>query len=353
MEHADRQAPIEIAGLQVDAGQRKTLRIPVAEQFAAGEASIPAVVIHGLRHGPQLFVCSTIHGDEINGVEIIRRLLGMTALRRLRGTLIAVPVVNVFGFPIQSRYLPDRRDLNRSFPGSAKGSLAARLAKVFMTEVVEKSTHGIDLHTGAFHRCNLPHIRASLDDPESTRLAHAFGVPVIVNANIRDGSLRQAALERGIPMLLYEAGQALRFDEVSIRAGVRGILGVMRALSMIRESRRSPSLVEPTLARSTSWVRAPQGGLLQTRIPLGARIEGGATLGLISDPAGQNEIEVKAQDSGILIGRTELPLVNEGDAMFHIASVRRPHEAEAHVETFHSELDAEQETSESGDPAIR
>lgn len=353
MQRADRQSSMEVAGEVVCAGERKTVRVPVAGQFAAGAGSIPLVVIHGTRRGPRLFVCAAIHGDEINGVEIIRRLLRMTVLRHLRGTLIAVPVVNVFGFPILSRYLPDRRDLNRSFPGSQRGSLAARLAHAFMSAVVEGSTHGIDLHTGALHRSNLSHIRACLDDPESAKLARAFGVPVIINANLRDGSLRQAALERGIPMLLYEAGQALRFDELSVRGGVRGILAVMRALGMIRGGRRSLAPPEPTLARSSSWVRAPTGGLLRTQVPLGTRIVEGTTLGMISDLLGENEIEISAPDGGILIGRTELPLVNEGDALFHIASVKKPREAQERVEAFHSELAPDEEVSPSGEPAIR
>lgn len=349
------QAPITVGGIEIAAGTRQSIRLPVTEQLVGGESSIPAVVVHGRRPGPRLFVCAAIHGDEINGVEIIRRILGMSALSKLRGTLIAVPIVNVFGFLNQSRYLPDRRDLNRSFPGSPRGSLAARLAHVFMTEVVQQCTHGIDLHTAAIHRSNLPQIRTSLDDEEAAKLARTFGVPVIINANMRDGSLRAEAAAHGIPMLLYEAGQALRFDEISVRAGARGVVAVMRELGMLRATRRAASKVEPVLARSSSWVRAGQGGILRTVVPLGARVARDATLGWISDPLGDNDVEVTATEAGILIGRTELPLVNEGDALFHVATVARPKEAEAHLQTFQAELDPAEDGEDTvdGEDAIR
>ena len=156
--------------------------------------------------------------------------LSHKSLTKLRGTLIAVPVVNVHGFISHSRYLPDRRDLNRSFPGNENGSLTSRLARLFTEEIVDKCTHGIDLHTASGHRFNLPQIRACLDSEETLQLAQTFGSPVILNANIRDGSLRQSAVEGGKPFLLYEAGEVLRFDEFSIRLGVAGILSVMRVV---------------------------------------------------------------------------------------------------------------------------
>ncbi|HSG06703.1 MAG TPA: succinylglutamate desuccinylase/aspartoacylase family protein, partial [Nitrospiria bacterium] len=206
-----------LGGCTLKRGERKRVTLEIARLYDFTETGIPIEVIHGRRPGPVLFICGAIHGDEINGVEIIKRLLGHKSLKKIRGTLIAVPIVNVFGFNTKSRYLPDRRDLNRSFPGSKDGSLASQLAHTFMQEVVSKSTHGIDLHTGAVPRSNLPQVRAFLKDPETERLARAFRVPVIINSNFRDGSLREAARERGIPMLLYEGGEALRFNEPVIR----------------------------------------------------------------------------------------------------------------------------------------
>jgi len=301
--------------------------------------TLPVHVIRGSKNGPRLFVSAAIHGDELNGTEIIRRLLKQQALKRLRGTLVAVPIVNVYGLINHSRYLPDRRDLNRSFPGSNKGSLAARLAHMFMTEIVHNCSHGIDLHTGAIHRSNLPQIRANLDDPETRRLAEAFGVPVLINANIRDGSLRGAAAEQGIPMLLYEAGEALRFDEVSIRAGVKGIIKVMRNLEMLPPSRSKRKILrEPFIARSSTWVRASASGLFRRVYGLGSRVKRGETLGLIDDAVSGEESEVIATAGGIIIGCSVIPLVHEGEALFHIARFEDIKEVAGYVESFQTGL---------------
>jgi predicted deacylase len=304
--------------------------------------TIPVHVVSGKKSGPVLFVSAAIHGDEINGVEIIRRLLKLPSMRRLRGTIIAVPIVNVHGLVNHSRYLPDRRDLNRSFPGTEKGSLAARLANLFMKEIVAKSTHGIDLHTGALHRSNLPQIRANMEDPETEKLAQAFQVPVIISSNLRDGSLREAAAENGIPMLLYEAGEALRFDEISIRAGVKGIVNVMRHLQMLPATRsRGKKKIEPVVAHSSSWVRAPDSGMLRAMVALGSRVKKDTLLGVIADPFGERELEVKSAFGGIVIGRTNIPLVNEGDALYHIARFEDIRDAEAKVDEFQEELSPE------------
>ena len=333
---------IEIAGHSVRGGERRRIELPLGKRVSGNQVSLPVEVVCGRTPGPRLFVCAAVHGDEIAGVEIIRRVLAHRGLRRLRGALIAVPIVNLYGFVGMTRYLPDRRDLNRSFPGSPTGSLASRLADLFLNQVVAQATHGIDLHTGARHRSNLPQIRACLDQPETERLARAFGVPVLINANLRDGSLRQAVLERDVPMLLYEGGEALRFDERAIQAGARGVLRVMRALDMLSEthkvSRRAGSM-EPFVATSTHWLRAPDSGLLRARAQLGMPVVTGDCLGIVSDPLGANETEVRAVRDGIVIGRTELPLVNEGDALFHVAAFDAPGEVASSLEDFEVELD--------------
>lgn len=219
--------PIEIAGIAVAPGERRTIEVPITDLSTHTPINMPVHVIHGRRDGPVLFVCGAIHGDEISGVEIIRRLMKLGGLKRLRGTLIAVPIVNILGFLNNSRYLPDRRDLNRSFPGRSSGSLAARLADLFIREIVSKATHGIDLHTAAIHRNNYPQVRADLDNPELERLARAFGVPLTINADLREGSLRAAAASIGVPVFVYEGGEALRFDELPIRSGVNGVVRCM------------------------------------------------------------------------------------------------------------------------------
>ena len=227
-----------IGGVEVRAGERAVIDLPITDLSTHTPITMPVQVVHGHKEGPTLFVCAALHGDEINGIEVIRRLLRLSALRRLHGTLIAVPIVNVLGFVSLSRYLPDRRDLNRSFPGSPKGSLAARMARLFLDEVVGRSTHGVDLHTGAIHRDNFPQIRGNLDDAETARLAQAFGVPVMINTGFREGSLREAAARKSVPVVVYEAGEALRFDESCIRVGVNGVVRVMRHLGMLRKSKR-------------------------------------------------------------------------------------------------------------------
>ncbi len=317
--------PIEIGGKIFKPGESGRIDLPVGELYTHEPFYMPVQVIHGKRSGPTLFLSAAIHGDELNGIEIIRRVLALPMIRRLSGTLLAVPVVNVLGVFQQSRYLPDRRDLNRSFPGSPKGSLAARLAHLFMKEIVRHSTHGIDLHTGALHRSNLPQIRADLDHAETARLALAFGAPVALNASLRPGSLRDSAASMGIPILLYEAGEALRFDEVSIRVGVKGIISAMRELKMLapRRAHNKPP-PEPFVARSSSWVRAPGSGVFRAAVTLGSRVVKDQPLGTISDPFGDHDEEVTAGFSGIVIGRTNIPLVHEGEALFHIGRFERP-----------------------------
>jgi predicted deacylase len=338
--------PIQIGDRWIQPGERVDVAVPLPSLYTQSPVFLPVQVLHGHRAGPTLFVTAAIHGDEINGVEIIHRLMGVKALRHLRGTLLAIPVVNTYGFVRQSRYLPDRRDLNRSFPGSETGSLAARLASTLMREVVERATHGIDLHTGAAHRENLPQIRAALETGGGLLdLARAFGAPVILSSELRDGSLRAAAAERKIPLLVYEAGEALRCDEIAIRAGLRGILAVMRHLGMLRGSSglRLRSTTAPVVARSSLWVRAHQSGMLRSLTRLGAQVRRGERLGVIADVFRHEEEPVTAPVSGVVIGRTNLPLVTEGEAIYHIARFGRPDEAAETVERFHSDFADEQQ----------
>ena len=327
------QTPISIGGQTIQPGQRITLDLVVGKLYTHNEVTMPVHVIHGKEDGPTLFVCAAIHGDEITGVEIIRRLLKTPALKRIRGTLLAVPIVNVHGFINKSRYLPDRRDLNRSFPGSKSGSLAARLANLFMEEIVSKATHGIDLHSGAIHRDNFPQIRANLDDQRTMDMAMAFGIPVIINSEIPAGSLRGAAMKFDIPAIVYEAGEALRFDELSARHGVSGILRVMRFLHMLpTKAAKAHKHIEPFIARSSTWVRTPDAGILRSKTRLGARVKKDDTLGIVADPFGGKEMLVTSPNSGIVIGMNNLPLVNEGEALFHIARFNDLSDVAAKVE---------------------
>jgi predicted deacylase len=310
---------VVIGGVSVAAGTRAIVNIPVAPLYTHDDLSLSVQVIHGRQPGPTLFVSAAIHGDEINGVEVIRRLVQHKAIGRLRGTLLAIPIVNVYGFLNNTRYLPDGRDLNRSFPGSARGSLTGRVAHTFFTEIVQKSTHGIDLHTGARHRSNFPQIRADLDKPDVLAMTEAFGVPLALNAKLRDGSLRSCAQEAGIPVILYEAGEALRFEELYIRAGLKGIINVMRSIGMLGATPRRKPPSATLISHQTGWVRAPESGVLRVMVPLGAKVTAGQVIGMVADPLGSSETPVTATSDGIVIGGSNLPLVYEGDAIFHIA----------------------------------
>jgi predicted deacylase len=330
-------SPITIAGHRVLPGEREQFNLPAAQLYTRTPLDMPVEILCGRRAGPVLLVCAAIHGDELNGVEIIRRLSVARQLRNLSGTLVLVPVVNLFGFIHRSRYLPDRRDLNRCFPGSEAGSLGSRVAKLFFSEVVERCTHVVDLHTGAIYRENLPQLRASLKSPGVAEMAQGFGVPVIVNSGLIEGSLRAEADACGIPVITYEAGEALRFDERSIVVGVRSVLQLMRTLGMLPPGRR-PHNVEPFIARSSAWVRAPVDGVFRPLVRLGQRVAKGATLGVVVEPFGAGESPVTATSEGVLIGRNNLPLVNEGEALFNLAKFDAADAVEEQITAHHSDV---------------
>ncbi len=328
----------EIGGQVIAPGKRRTVDIPISLLSNHTPMVLPVHVIHGRREGPTLFVSAAIHGDEILGVEIIRRLVQSKTVAHVRGTLLFIPIVNLYGFISHIRYLPDRRDLNRSFPGRANGSLAEQLAHTFMTEIVQRSDYGIDLHTGAIHRANLPQIRANLRQKETRKLAQAFGAPLILNSVLRDGSLRQEACKVGCDTLLYEAGEALRFDEVAIRIGVKGVISVCRHLGILRDRRAGHSIKQSMESRSSYWLRAPAGGILRAHKGLGDFVTENSSIGVVSDPFGNKESEVYPPKSGVIVGRTNLPVVNQGDALFHIARVADSGPIEDHVEQVEQEI---------------
>ncbi len=346
------QAAIEIAGVSIKPGSRQSIDIPLPSFYTHSSVNMPVHVVHGRQSGPVMLVSAAVHGDEINGVEIIRRLLSHKFIDRIKGTLIAIPVVNVYGFVSKSRYLPDRRDLNRSFPGSENGSMAARLAHVLMTQIIPHCSHIIDLHTGAVNRENLPQIRANLrDEPDLEVLAQAFGVPVILNAKLLEGTFREAAHTNGISVLLYEAGEALRFDEVAIRAGVKGVLQVMRELGMRPKSKRQPKS-EALVANTTRWVRAAQSGILRSLVATGAKVEIGDLLAYINNPLGENTEELVSPVAGIIIGKTNLPLVFAGEALFNIASYEAVDRVAENIDAYHEELDPSTDELQSDEPPL-
>ncbi|BCL73823.1 deacylase (plasmid) [Vibrio nigripulchritudo] len=301
-------------------GERKKIALPVAKLYTDAEVSLPVYIVRGKQAGPTVFVSAAVHGDELNGIEIVHRIINMKRFKVIRGTVIFVPMVNVHGVIHQSRYLPDRRDLNRSFPGSPKGSLAARVANIFKTEIIDKCQYGIDLHTGAIHRSNLPQIRANVEDEETAELARAFGAPVVLHSEEIDGSLRDCAAHSQTKVLVYEAGEALRFDETSIRMGTRGVIRVLRHLNMISQGRRPRRNVpDPFVARSSQWVRGSASGIVNHQFQLGDYVKKGDQLATISSAYGDELAIIVAPRTGVIIGKQNIPLVQEGEAMYHVA----------------------------------
>lgn len=316
---SQRRRPFEIGDIKVPAGRRKKLELPIARLMSGTPVALPILVLHGRHDGPTMWLSAAVHGDELCGVEIIRRVVAALDPATMAGTVIAVPVVNVHGFNTGDRYLPDRRDLNRVFPGSARGSLAARLAHLLMTEVVGRCSVGIDLHTGSDHRTNLPQIRADLEDPETLALARAFAPPLAIHSRIRDGSLRQAATESGATVLLFEGGESLRFDSATINAGTRGVGRVLAHLGIAGSVEAGQG--EMLVSRRSLWMRASKSGVLHLEVDLGDRVDKGAQLATVFDPYGRRLARVTARAGGIVIGHTQHPLVNQGDAIAHIAEL--------------------------------
>ncbi len=315
-----RRAPFTIGDLTVAAGRQGIGDLPIAKLVTGSQISLPIQILHGATEGPTVWISAAVHGDEIGGVEIVRRVTSHLDPRRMRGTVIAVPIVNVHGFLSGDRYLPDRRDLNRSFPGSLKGSLAGRVANLFMTEIVERCDVGIDLHTGSDHRTNLPQVRADLDDPKTKRLAESFGAPIMLHARVRDGSLRGEATELGKTVLLFEGGEAWRFDRHAIEVGTAGVINVLGELDLVDVPHESPPDT-PLTSRRSRWLRARRSGIVGLEAALGDAVVKGQQLGVIHDSVGRRLARLNAPIDGVVIGHVQHPLVNQGDAIIHIAEV--------------------------------
>lgn len=314
--------PVHIGGVDVFPGERKLIRLRVAGLHDLTSLYITVEVIVGKKPGPTLFISSAIHGDEINGVEVIRRILKTKYVQDLQGALVLVPVVNVFGFNHQSRYLPDRRDLNRTFPGSENGSLAARVAYIFFEEIVKKCTHGIDLHTGPIHRYNLPQVRGAFDEPMVQKMAKFTKSPVIITSAPGRGTIRLAARQNNIPVILFEGGQALRFEEEVITSGVRCCLNLMEKLGMIELSAKDQKANEKQSSQiftNSHWVRASHSGIAKVIVQPNEKVEEGQIIAEIVGPFGSTVRQVLARKSGLVIGKHLNPLVSRGDALVHIA----------------------------------
>jgi len=316
--------PFKIGDACIDPGTSAEVNLPVTTTATGFASHLSIRVLHGAKPGPTVFVSGAIHGDEIVGTAVIQRVGLELDAQKLAGTVMLIPVANVYGFLARSRYLPDRRDLNRSFPGNPDGSLAAQLAHVFFTQIVSRAALGIDIHTAGVHRYNLPQIRIAAGDTRLVELAMAFGAPIIIESPLRDGSLRALAKGASVDMLLMETGEALRFDRFSIETGVAGVLRVLAHLGMIEADDGLTEVGVPARSNRTQWVRSPRGGVAHRALEAGDPVREGDLLAVVAGLHGEEPQELLSPMDGIIIGHATLPVVHQGDALFHIARVAHP-----------------------------
>lgn len=312
---------LQICNETIHPGESLSLALPLPEMFSCAPLYMPIKIVHGKQSGPCLLITAAMHGNELNGTEIINRLLSNPTLKRLRGTLITIPVLNVYGLINRSRTLPGGVDLDRCFPGSKTGTHAARMANIFTTEIFSKADVCIDLQTGFMNYTNLPQIFTNFQDEQAKELAQVFNAPVISNTLCEKGMLRTVAFKQNKPFLLYEAGEAMRFDEHSIKTGLRGIHNVMRKLSMLADkATRKETTLQSFFTEKNIWVRASTSGISHTDMKLGQHVKKGEILCTIKDPFGATDrINVKCPEEAIIVGKNNLPLVHEGEGLFQLA----------------------------------
>lgn len=309
---------ITIGGVDIQLGDNVKIDINVARLPSNTTIDIPVHVYRGKEDGPVLLLMAGMHGDEVNGIEIIRRLVVDKTVYPERGTVIVIPILNIYGFLNYSREVPDGKDVNRSFPGSSRGSLASRIAYMFMKEIFPHIDYGLDLHTGGGSRSNYPQTRCLARLESHLDLAKAFGAPFIINSKLRDKSLRKQASAKGKPIIVYEAGESERLDEHAIEEGIAGTIRVMNYLG-ICDHPVAPG-AESILIQRSSWVRAYRSGIYRSVVKPGELVKKNQILGTITDPYGEMEHKIKATISGYIIGLSYSPVVNQGDALMHIGA---------------------------------
>jgi predicted deacylase len=298
-------------------GESRDVRLELSSTYTGDAISLPVHVLRGRKPGPWLFVTAAVHGDEINGTGVLHELLFDRPLELTAGTLIMVPVVNVFGFENQDRYMPDRRDLNRFFPGNASGSLTSRVAHVLFSEIISKCDFGIDLHTAALGRTNFPNVRGDLRNPGVRRLARAFGCELVVHGGGPDSSLRREATRAGCPTVLLEAGEPSKIEPVVQEVGVRGVMNVLAELGMVKSEPMRPAY--QVLVRKSTWVRAERTGILRFHVGPGDIVEAGQPLATNLSIFGRAQSVLIAPQDGIVLGMTTVPAVKPGEPVCHIA----------------------------------
>jgi predicted deacylase len=307
---------VTIAGQEIQPGEFKEININIARLPSHTQIDTPIYVSRALEDGPVLALIAGMHGDEINGMEVVRRILDRGLHQVMRGTVVCMPIINVYGFLNYSRDVPDGKDVNRSFPGTKSGSLASRVAYHLMHEVIPFIDCGIDFHTGGAMRTNYPQVRAVLREPANVALANAFAAPFTIDAPFRPNSLRKEAARKGKNIIVYEGGESLRFDKQAIEEGVDGTLRLMQHLNMIDTA--PPPKTESKTIWTTSWIRGKHAGLFQPSVECGQLVHKGQWVGTITDPFGEFREEVKAHATAYIIGMNNGPVINAGDALMHL-----------------------------------
>jgi predicted deacylase len=320
MEHDEE---FTIAGFKIEPGERREIYLKVGESFLASSIQIPVTIIRGQDKGPVVFITAAIHGDEINGIEIVRKLINETNENELHGTLICVPVVNIPGFLDQRRALPYNRDLNRFFPGNPRGNNAQRMAHKIYQQIALRSDWGIDLHTAAEGRSNMPHIRGDMSHPKVRKLARAFGSPVIIDNPGRRGSLRRTATERGIPTILFEAGETGTFSREISEIGYKGVMNALHHMGMLPIRKKARKPLYQVIIKNSEWVRAERGGILDLRVRPGELVYEGEVLGMILNPFGRTVTKIRSPCTGVLIGLSTQPLAIPGTGICHVAKLSK------------------------------
>ena len=311
----------ELVGTRIALGEKRDLDLAVTQSYSGTDVTIPLRMIRGAAPGPALLLTAAVHGDELNGIGIIRELLTDPSLVLDAGTLVLVPVINILGYERQTRYLPDRRDLNRSFPGDPDGSLASRIADTIFRELVLRCDALIDFHTAAVHRTNFPNVRADLEHPDARRIARAFGCPLVFSHKGAKGTMRRAAGQAGRPAMILEAGEVWKVEPGAVEVGVRGVRNVLIDLGMIRGEPQRPAY-QARVDRSL-WLRAEVGGLLRFHVGPGDVVEKDQPVVTCSNLLGVDRAVLHAPEDGVIMGLTTLPSVKPGDPICHLAVPRR------------------------------
>ena len=309
---------IRINGKNVPKGQNRAINLNVARLASGTRLDVPVYVYRSRKKGPVLLLSAGLHGDEVNGIEAIRRMIADKMFEQLiSGSVIAIPVMNIYGFLQFSRDVPDGKDINRSFPGNDKGSLAARVAHTLTEQIISQIDLGIDFHTGGSSRYNFPQVRYAPEDENARKLALQFGAPLILASRFIDKSLRKQAHKMGKSLVVFEGGESMRFDEAVIQQGIEGVKRVLFELGLANTSfEPAPDVLQFS---SNSWVRARQSGLFNLEVRSGSFVSRNQLLGHITDPFGQFTTRIVASKKGFVIGHNNMPVVNQGDALFHIA----------------------------------